>query len=127
MLISKSDASRIVIHHLCSIAQFDSDLFLQLLDACVLNCGRPFHLEIASRDFEAELKRLITKSDPKIIDKVKQLLKKWAEGEFKDNPQLDLIPSLYNKLKQEGCDFTSLSDPVSLILFIYYIIHFYIE
>ena len=32
-------------------------------------------------------------------------LKKWAEGDFKKDPQLSLIPSLYNKLKQEGHDF----------------------
>jgi signal transducing adaptor molecule len=33
-------------------------------------------------------------------------LKKWAEGDFKNDPQLNLIPSLYNKLKQEGHDFS---------------------
>lgn len=34
------------------------------------------------------------------------MLKKWAEGDFKNDPQLNLIPSLYNKLKQEGHDFS---------------------
>lgn len=33
-------------------------------------------------------------------------MKKWAEGDFKKDPQLNLIPSLYNKLKQEGLDFS---------------------
>lgn len=36
-------------------------------------------------------------------------LKKWAESEFKSDPQLNLIPSLYHKLKEEGHDFTDSS------------------
>lgn len=39
------------------------------------------------------------------------MLKRWAESEFKNDPQLDLIPSLYNKLKQEGHDFTDQQTP----------------
>lgn len=33
-------------------------------------------------------------------------MKRWAEGDFKKDPQLSLIPLLYQKLKQEGLDFT---------------------
>lgn len=36
-------------------------------------------------------------------------LKKWAENEFKSDSQLNLIPSLYQKLKAEGLDFTDSS------------------
>lgn len=72
-----------------------------------------FHLEIASREFEGELKKLITKMQPKIVEKLKALLKKWAEGDFKTDPQLNLIPSLYNKLKSEGIDFSMFSETVS--------------
>lgn len=39
---------------------------ITLLNACVSNCGKPFHLEIASRDFENEFKRLLSKAQPKI-------------------------------------------------------------
>ncbi|XP_046675972.1 signal transducing adapter molecule 1 [Homalodisca vitripennis] len=84
---------------------------ITLLDACVNNCGKTFHLEVASRDFESELRKLLTKSQPRVAEKLRQLLKKWAEGEFKSDPQLGLIPSLYNKLRQEGQDFSSSSDP----------------
>lgn len=79
----------------------------QLLDACVNNCGRNFQLEIASRDFETEFRKILQRSQPKVAEKLKLLLKKWAEGDFKTDPQLSLIPSLYNKLKQEGMDFSS--------------------
>lgn len=84
----------------------------QLLDACSSNCGKAFHLEIASREFEAELRKLICKSHRKIAEKVKALLKKWVEGDFKSDPQLNLIPSLYNKLRSEGVDFSNSSEPV---------------
>uniref|UniRef100_A0A6M2DJX5 Putative signal transducing adaptor protein stam/stam2 n=1 Tax=Xenopsylla cheopis TaxID=163159 RepID=A0A6M2DJX5_XENCH len=79
---------------------------ITLLDACVNNCGNNFHLEVASRDFENEYRKLLSKSQPPVAQKLKQLLKKWAEGEFKSDPQLNLIPSLYNKLKSEGVDFS---------------------
>ncbi|XP_063702330.1 signal transducing adapter molecule 1 [Culicoides brevitarsis] len=85
---------------------------ITLLDACVNNCGKSFHLEIASRDFETEFKRLLTKhSSPEICQKLRLSLKKWAEGDFKSDPQLNLIPSLYMKLKSEGYDFSEGSQP----------------
>lgn len=91
-----------------------------MLDACASNCGKIFHLEIASRDFENDLRKLINHPQPKIVDKIKALLKKWVEGDFKTDPQLNLIPSLYNKLRSEGYDFSSVSDTVSLYPTAYY-------
>ncbi|XP_063234980.1 signal transducing adapter molecule 1 isoform X2 [Bacillus rossius redtenbacheri] len=52
----------------------------------------------------------ITRSQGRLSERLRQLLKKWAEGEFRSDPQLNLIPSLYNKLRQEGMDFSSLSE-----------------
>ena len=45
------------------------------------------------------------------------MLRRWAEGDFKGDPQLALIPSLYNQLQKEGIDFsnTSSSGEVSII------------
>lgn len=44
------------------------DLFLKLLDACVNNCGKNYHLEIASREFETEFRKLLQKSQPPIAN-----------------------------------------------------------
>ncbi|KAI8428380.1 hypothetical protein MSG28_002565, partial [Choristoneura fumiferana] len=76
-----------------------------LLDACVANCGRAFLLEVASRDFLHELRRLLARAQPGVARRLRQLLRKWAENEFKGDAQLDLVPSLYHKLRQEGHDF----------------------
>ncbi|KAM7249156.1 hypothetical protein ACFE04_019394 [Oxalis oulophora] len=75
---------------------------ITLLDVCVKNCLKVFHLEIASREFEQEFR--------KIMKKTIQHQPKWVENEFKTDPQLSLIPALYAKLKQEGVDFSNISD-----------------
>ena len=85
---------------------------ITLLDACVNNCGKNFLLEVASREFETEFKKLLTKSHPKIVEKLKMMLKRWAEGEFSKDPQYSLIPSLYASLKRDGLDFSSEEDRV---------------
>ena len=81
--------------------------FFQLLDACVNNCGKEFRLEVASREFENEFKRLLSRSQPKVQEKLRGVLKSWAEGEFKGDSQLSLITGLYSTLKKEGVDFSS--------------------
>ncbi|XP_062566054.1 signal transducing adapter molecule 2-like [Saccostrea cucullata] len=87
---------------------------LTLLDACVNNCGKPFHLEISSRDFISECRTLINqKAHPKVAQRLKLMIKKWAESkEFRDEPTLSLIPSFYNSLKSEGVDFSDQDAPV---------------
>lgn len=41
-----------------------------------------------------------------LFQKLKQCLKKWAENDFKTDPQLNLIPSLYQHLRSKGYDFS---------------------
>ncbi|KAK7071046.1 Signal transducing adapter molecule 2 [Halocaridina rubra] len=85
---------------------------ITLLDACINNCGRKFLLEVASRDFEQELRRHLTstRTHLKVSERLRESVKKWAEGDFKGDPQLSLIPALYSKLKQDGYDFNVQSD-----------------
>lgn len=85
---------------------------ITLLDACINNCGRKFLLEVASREFEQELKKILTstRTHHKVSERLRESLKKWAEGEFKGDAQLSLIPALYSKLRQDGYDFNVQSD-----------------
>lgn len=71
------------------------------------NCGKTFHKEVASRDFENDYCRLIKKAHPQVVRKLKESLKKWSENEFKGDAQLNLIPSLLAKLQNEGVDFNT--------------------
>ncbi|XP_018576765.1 signal transducing adapter molecule 1 isoform X1 [Anoplophora glabripennis] len=83
-----------------------------LLDACVKNSGKTFHVEVASRDFENDFTKLMTKAPPSVAKKLRESLKRWAETEFKIDGQLNLIPSLYSKLKNSGYDFSLSETPV---------------
>ncbi|KAH8367399.1 hypothetical protein KR084_012082 [Drosophila pseudotakahashii] len=86
---------------------------ITLLDALSNNCGKPLHLEVASRDFETEFRRLLGKAQPKVSLKMRQVLKNWADNDYKNDRELDLIPALYAKLRQEGYDFKNLGDKAS--------------
>jgi len=81
---------------------------ITLLDAVVNNCGKPFRLEIASREFESDYRKLLgNRSHQRVQEQLKGMLRRWAEGDFKGDSQLSLIPSLYSQLKKEGIDFSS--------------------
>ncbi|KAF7287130.1 hypothetical protein GWI33_002506 [Rhynchophorus ferrugineus] len=82
-----------------------------VLDACVKNSGKTFHVEVASRDFENDFTKLMHKAHPHIAKKLRELLKRWADNEFKSDAQLNLIPTLYEQLKNTY-DFSSSETPV---------------
>lgn len=80
---------------------------LFLLEQCATHSGLNFRQEVASRDFVSECRTLITngKTHTKVIRQLKQLIRVWADGEFKSDPSLSLIPSLFSSLRTEGHTF----------------------
>lgn len=88
---------------------------VKVLDACVKNSGKTFHLEVASKEFETEFFKLMSKGHEKTAKELRICLQKWVENEFKSDEQLNLIPSLYSKLKNEKYDFSTDDKPVRRI------------
>lgn len=87
---------------------------LKVLETCVKNCGKRFHILVTSKDFVQELVKLIgPKNDPPaaIQEKVLNLIQSWAEA-FHGQAELQGIWSVYNELRSKGVEFPkSTSEP----------------
>lgn len=78
---------------------------ITLLDACVNNSGRSFHLEVASKYFEKNYCEIIGKSRGEVRTQLISVLKSWVEGDLSNDPEFKIIRDLYAELKKEGlCD-----------------------
>lgn len=80
---------------------------LTVLETCVKNCGRKFHLLATSKEFVQELVKLIgPKNDPPtaVQEKVLSLIQSWADA-FKGNPDMAGVVQVYQDLKLKGVEF----------------------
>ncbi|XP_024086024.1 signal transducing adapter molecule 1-like isoform X2 [Cimex lectularius] len=86
---------------------------ITLLDACINNCGKTFQLEVASRDFDSEMKKVVKRWLPSspVGGKLRVLIKKWSESDLKNDDQLSLMTSMWSRMRSEGIDLTIHSDP----------------
>lgn len=80
---------------------------LTVLETCVKNCGKAFHMLVASKEFIQELVKLIgPKNDPPPIvqEKVLSLIQIWADA-FRSQPDLSGVVQVYQELKNKGIEF----------------------
>lgn len=80
---------------------------LTVMETCVKNCGRKFHLLATNKEFVQELVKLIgPKNDPPtaVQEKVLSLIQSWADA-FKGNPDMSGVVQVYQDLKLKGVEF----------------------
>ncbi|XP_018321436.1 TOM1-like protein 2 isoform X2 [Agrilus planipennis] len=80
---------------------------LTVLETCVKNCGKRFHILVCSKDFIQELVKLIgPKNDPPtaVQEKVLSLIQSWADV-FKNQPELSGVVAVYQDLINKGIEF----------------------
>lgn len=89
---------------------------LTVLETCVSNCSRRFHVLVMTKDFIQDLVKLIgPKNNPPIDlqERVLRLIERWAEA-FKGQPDLSGVVTVYNELKAKGVTFPP-KDPNSYV------------
>ncbi|XP_055376850.1 TOM1-like protein 2 isoform X2 [Condylostylus longicornis] len=80
---------------------------LIVLETCVKNCGKAFHVLVANKEFIQELVKIIgPKNDPPkaVQEKVLNLIQVWADA-FKNQPDLNGVVQVYQELKNKGIEF----------------------
>jgi len=80
---------------------------LTVLETCVKNCGKAFHVLVAQKDFIQDLVKLIgPKNDPPAVvqEKVLSLIQTWAAA-FKNQQDLNGVTQMYMELKNKGIEF----------------------
>ncbi|XP_072947185.1 TOM1-like protein 2 isoform X2 [Epargyreus clarus] len=80
---------------------------LTVLETCVKNCGKSFHVLVCNKEFISELVKLIgPKNDPPTVvqEKVLSLIQCWADA-FQNQPELQGVGQVYNELRTKGVEF----------------------
>ncbi|XP_039755336.1 TOM1-like protein 2 isoform X2 [Pararge aegeria] len=80
---------------------------LTVLETCVKNCGRVFHVLVCNKEFINELVKLIgPKNDPPTViqEKVLSLIQCWADA-FQNQPDLQGVSQVYTELRTKGVEF----------------------
>ncbi|CAB3220566.1 unnamed protein product [Arctia plantaginis] len=80
---------------------------LTVLETCVKNCGKSFHVLACNKEFISELVKLIgPKNDPPTVvqEKVLSLIQCWADA-FQNQADLQGVVQVYNELRTKGVEF----------------------
>ncbi|XP_062507423.1 TOM1-like protein 2 [Corticium candelabrum] len=82
-------------------------LALSVLETCVKNCGKRFHVRVAEKEFVAELGKLVSPraNVPTIVQhKLLGLVQSWADT-FRSQTEMSSIYNFYCALRQQGVEF----------------------
>jgi len=80
---------------------------LTVLETCVKNCDRKFHVLACNKEFISELVKLIgPKNEPPsaVQEKVLSLIQSWADA-FHQHSELNGVVQVYQELKTKGIEF----------------------
>jgi len=100
-------------------------LTLIVLETCVKNCGKPFHLLVCQKDFTSELFNRVISPGVEVstsiqdrdreVFKMLSLIQSWAHA-FSPDPDLRGAAEVYMDLKKKGVDFPTPSDEDLLLV-----------
>ncbi|XP_067928316.1 TOM1-like protein 2 isoform X2 [Watersipora subatra] len=80
---------------------------LVVLETCVKNCGKRFHIQVANKDFLHDLVKIIApKNEPTVLvqEKILGLIQSWADA-FRGASELKAVEITYQELKSKGIEF----------------------
>uniref|UniRef100_A0A1I7YAF0 Hepatocyte growth factor-regulated tyrosine kinase substrate n=1 Tax=Steinernema glaseri TaxID=37863 RepID=A0A1I7YAF0_9BILA len=89
---------------------------LLTLEACVKNCGAPFHKEVATKAFMEDMRNLASEgTSSKIRDKVLELIQCWASA-FKSKSEYKIVVDTHNLMKLSGVNFPAMKEADAMFL-----------
>lgn len=89
---------------------------LLVLEACVKNCGKRFHIEIATKEFLDDFQNILMGSAPeKVSSKILELIQCWSSA-FRNNPEYKIVIDMCNFLKLNGFEFPVLKEADAMFM-----------
>ncbi|BFZ56373.1 ARF-binding protein [Savitreella phatthalungensis] len=117
------DAAVALVHKINSLNPVTSLLAIALLDMLVKNCGYPFHLQIATKEFLNELVRRFPERPPpqpsRVQFRILELLEQWRQtlcetSRYKDD--MGYIRDMHRLLHYKGYDFPQINASAADVL-----------
>ncbi|KAI6187113.1 Hepatocyte growth factor-regulated tyrosine kinase substrate [Aphelenchoides besseyi] len=89
---------------------------LLVLEACVKNCGKKFHNEIATKEFMEDMKNLVIENAPdKVKNKVLELIQCWASA-FEKYPEYKIVCDTLSFMQMYGYEFPKLKEADAMFM-----------
>lgn len=117
------DAAVAIVHKINSINPITSLLAIALLDMLVKNCGYPFHLQIATKEFLNELVRRFPERPPaqpsRVQFRILELLEQWKQtlcttSRYKED--MGYVRDMHRLLHYKGYDFPQINEGAASVL-----------